>query len=364
VAAPAAPTPLKPLVAVVEKVDEAPLVSKFINVPAADLPPPQLDRPLFGRLQALEEPSPSHLATPGSIVEQGLVNLLFQRPVTGVFQPDVIIQPSNVVRVPVADIVSAINVLFQRPLVAVQEVIFDVSSRIIRVPVADVPPAPIGLFLQPLTGGEQLDQPRFGVSLLIGSRLPITPTPLRAIIGVQQDVVDRDLLSRIIRVPIADIPPTPFNVLFQKPLTGTDQPQDESLPEFISTILFGLEPDRDVLFLHPLVGKDQPPVVAGQPQIIVVTAPTPHLDPLFQRPLVGLVQDIAEVGRPGVIRVIPADIPPIPINVLFQKPFAGIVQLLVEVGVPTLIPKIVTAAPTPEVAGEGVYIPVHRPRRR
>src|SRR5439155_12297424 len=144
--------------------------SRILRVTPADLAPPSLDRPLYGRIQPIEEPPPSKMATPGSLVEQGLANLLYQHALAGIVQPAVIVPPSNIVRVPFAELTPWI----QYPLAGVfQDVaVFD-PSKIVHVTTADIPPTPLSPFLQPLAGRDQFDQPRVSVSLLIGTRLPI-----------------------------------------------------------------------------------------------------------------------------------------------------------------------------------------------
>jgi len=311
--------------------------SRLVRVTPADLQPPSLDRPLYGRFQPIETPPPSKMATPGSLVEQGLANLLYQRALTGVVQPDVIVPSSNVVRVPFAEITPWI----QYPLAGVfQDIaVFD-SSKIVRIPFADVPPTALNLFLQPLVGRDQFEQPRFGVSLLVGSQLPITLTPLRALVGVQQDVVDRDP-PRIIRIPFEIVTPAPVVL---RSLTGIYRPSfDESQLEDISIILFDLEPERDVLFLYPHVGKDQPPTVVDASRIVRVIPPDPQPPPfvLFQYPLFGKDQPPTIVGVPGIITVIPATPH---LDPLFQYPRVAIIQIQL-VTLPSQIVRVIPPDP-------------------
>jgi hypothetical protein len=335
---------LKPLKAVAQPIATVAASALLtFTLPAA----PQVTtvpKPLTAVVQSAEDAlRPTRLF--GSAPEPGLPNLLFQRPLAGIPQPDIVVRAPALVSVPVAERTP----LFLRPLVGVDQPIpfvgppslitvrfadlipptrlFGVEqppfvnppSRLLQVPVAETPPSfPDLLFFRPLAGVLQPEPGLRSISLLVGGRLPFTAAPLDLLFQrpLQGRPVDLPQASApaIIRVPFAEAVPT-----FLRPLRGLCI---EPEPEFGSVVLFGLEPDRDVLFLRPLQGRPAHfPLVADPPRIIQVPfeVPLPPLDILFQRPLAGIVQRPVVV-RPALLLQVPfAELPP-------QKPLIGILQ--------------------------------------
>ena len=322
----------RPLVGVVRP--EVVVPAPTIALPVAS--PTETQKLLFQRsLWGIERPDEEirqrlSLVVTTQLTAPAAINVLFQYPLAGRDQPIHLERAPLQIKFPQPPPPAGVSLLFQRPLAGrVVELIEVRPSDLIAVPIPDIaPPAPDLLFLHPLTGREQLDAAREARSLLlVGSLgLPSTPIPVnvlfqRPFIGLLQEVVDPGR-PRILRVQVPDPPAVVPPIFFLRPLGSGLQPVGV---EYASTLLFGLDPERDVLFLRPLSGRVQDVPLVGLPKITRVTpdiAPPP-ISVLFQKPRVGLVQEIAGVDLPRIIRVPVVDVAPASINVLFQRPLAG-----------------------------------------
>lgn len=285
--------------------------------------------PFAGIFQEVVVPPPSTIRTPEPIIEQGLANLLFQKPAAGIVQPIVVVRDPIIIEVPIPDVApTPVSVLFQRPMAGrIIEFPPEALSDLVVIPTPDIaPPAPSLLFLYPLAGK---DYPLAGLelrSILGPGRLTSSPIPAnvlfqRPFIGLPQEVVDPGR-PRILRVQTPDPPAVIPPIFFLRPLTRGSQPV---APEYVSTLLFGLDPERSVLFLRPLSGREQSPSLVGLPKVTRVTPDIalPPLDILFERPRLGRIHEGEDVGLPRIVRVLTPDVAPSPINVLFQHPLAG-----------------------------------------
>lgn len=306
--------------------------SDLITIPTEPAAPPidvLFQRPLWGIERPDEEIRQRvsllgrvHLTAPAAI------NVLFQYPLVGRDQPIHVERAPIQIKFPQPPPPEGINTLFQRPLAGrADEPLIVLPSALIVVPVADIaPPAPDILFLYALTGKDQREVGLEARSIL--SRIGLTSTPIpvnvlfqRSLIGRVQDILDPGR-PRILRVQVPDPPAIIPSIFFLRPLLRGPQPPEL---EYASTLLFGLDPERSILFLRPLRGQDQPGLLVGLPKItrVVPDIAPPAINLLFQRPFVGRAQEIVREGPPRFILVPVADVAPTPINVLFQRPLAG-----------------------------------------
>jgi len=338
------PSPLdvlfqRPLVGVFQEIAEY-RASFAFGTPAPS--PTESQKLLFGRpvqgiVQEVVEYRPSitfGTVFPSPTAEQ---KLFFQRALAGFIQPVADYPPSVAYRLTGEP--PTIDILFSRPLGSgLQDIIEVPASQLIRIPVALPTDLQKLLFQKTLVGVFQ-PGPEVRFSILIGGRLP-EPSPVntlfqRPLFALEKPRIEV-LPSRILPIPFPDAIPQFPQLLFLRPLKRA---LDEQVPEYVSTILYGIEPERDVLFLHPLTGKVQDlGILVAPPKLYGVQLPvvTP-INILFGNPIVGKFHPILDVPLSRILTVTFPDVPPPPPDILFQRPLSGRIPDEIVVGLSALV---------------------------